>query len=202
MSNRVNKSRVSKPSAPKKKKSASESNRALHSVILDHCIEMPSCSACEDRGLEVCQVSQFDSSRCAECVRLGKTRCDVMGPSPDDLRYISRQYRELEAQIEAEEERRRITDARIERLRKQKKMWSSKMHRAIRRGLDSVDELDRVEAEESRAAKAAEAAKQAEGAVVEEPRAVPEVENVMWSPVDLSGVDMDALLASGSGSGS
>ncbi|KAK7727158.1 hypothetical protein SLS53_009470, partial [Cytospora paraplurivora] len=94
-------------------------------------------------------VSASDSSRCAECVRLGASSCDVLGPSPADIRKISLQHRRLEDQIEAEEERLRESAAKLERLRKQKKMWSAKMARAIRRGLDNVEELDRVEAEEA-----------------------------------------------------
>lgn len=40
-------------------------------------------------------------------------------------------------------------DAKIQRLRKQKKMWFEKMLRAVSRGIDNVEELERVEKEEA-----------------------------------------------------
>lgn len=150
---KVKGSRVAKTylSIPKK----TQDRNDLLASILAHCVDMPSCSACESRGILSCQASPKDSSRCAECFKLGLSSCDVLGPSPADLRKITLQHRRLEEELEAAEERRRLIDAEIERLRKQKKMWSARMCGAIRRGLDSVEELDRVEAEEaSRAATA------------------------------------------------
>ncbi|EHA49555.1 hypothetical protein MGG_17554 [Pyricularia oryzae 70-15] len=51
--------------------------------------------------------------------------------------------------MEAAEEARRQIDAKIERLRKQKRMWFEKMMRAVSRGIDDLEELDRVEREEA-----------------------------------------------------
>jgi len=161
MSNRVKNARVSKAfSGPK----STADRDALLGAIYQNCVEMPSCSSCEDRGVESCQVSPLDSSRCAECVRLGLSSCDVLGPSPVDIRKISLQHKRLEDQIEEEEGRLRDSAAKLERLRKQKKMWSKKMHRAIRRGLDSVEEFDRVEKEEAEAERARIAEQSAEAA--------------------------------------
>ena len=41
------------------------------------------------------------------------------------------------------------TMAKLERLRRQKKLWFEKMLRAVRRGVKSVEELERVEKEEA-----------------------------------------------------
>lgn len=38
---------------------------------------------CESKGLSSCQVSAKDSSRCAECVRLYQSYCDVQGVSQE-----------------------------------------------------------------------------------------------------------------------
>ena len=103
---------------------------------------MPSCSFCEGRGIASCQVSLQDSSRCAECVRLGRSRCDVQGVGPAELRNIAEQHQKLEDELLAAKEK-------VLRLRKQKRMWYEKMMRAVRRGIDNLEELDRVENEEA-----------------------------------------------------
>ncbi|EHA46470.1 hypothetical protein, variant [Pyricularia oryzae 70-15] len=103
---------------------------------------MPSCSACESQGIAKCAVSPRDSSRCVECVRLGRSRCDVMGVSREQLHRIAAQHSKLESELEAAEEK-------VLRLRRQKKMWFEKMMRAVRRGIDNLEELDRVEREEA-----------------------------------------------------
>ncbi|KAK2731616.1 hypothetical protein CKAH01_19058 [Colletotrichum kahawae] len=88
---------------------------------------MPTCSYCEGKGFSCCKVSPSDSSRYAECVRLGRSHCNVLGD-----------------ELQAAEEK-------VLRLRKQKKIWFEKMMRAVRRGIDSVEELERVEREEAEA---------------------------------------------------
>ncbi|KXJ84602.1 hypothetical protein Micbo1qcDRAFT_108542, partial [Microdochium bolleyi] len=115
---------------------------ALLAAILQNSTTMPSCSFCEGRGIDRCEVSLTDSSRCAECVRLGRSRCDVRGVGPDELRKIASQHQKLEDELQAAEEK-------VLRLRKQKKLWFEKMMRAVRRGIDSVEELERVEREEA-----------------------------------------------------
>ena len=125
---------------PRAKKT--EQKDALLAAILSHSVTMPSCSYCEGRGLESCEVSPQDSSRCAECVRLGRSRCDVQGVAPEELRRIAAQHQKLEDELQAAEEK-------VLRLRKQKRMWYEKMMRAVRRGIDSVEELDRIEREEA-----------------------------------------------------
>lgn len=51
--------------------------------------------------------------------------------------------------MEALEKERRELDMKMERLRKQKKMWQEKMMRALRRGITNLEELDRIEREEA-----------------------------------------------------
>ncbi|KAF3763548.1 hypothetical protein M406DRAFT_357122 [Cryphonectria parasitica EP155] len=130
---------------------------SLLQAILEFCVDMPSCLNCEVRGLSSCQVSAQFSDRCSECVRLGQSRCDVLGPSSSDLRSISRQHRKLEDEMEELEEARRALDARIDRVRKQKRMWRVRLARAIQRSLDSVKTLERVEREEAEAERRAAA---------------------------------------------
>jgi hypothetical protein len=103
---------------------------------------MPSCSECERRGVAIYQVSDRDSSRCAECVRIGRSRCDVQGISSAQLLSIVEQHQRLEAELEEAENR-------VFRLRKQKKLWFEKMMRAVHRGISSVEELEKVESEEA-----------------------------------------------------
>jgi pyruvate/2-oxoglutarate dehydrogenase complex dihydrolipoamide acyltransferase (E2) component len=109
-------------------------------------------------------------------VRRKQGNCDVLGPSPEQLRKIAAQHlaseRDLEqAEAEAEAANARVrrvrqqaeaeaeaANARVRRLRKQKKLWFEKMMRAVSRGIDSVEELERVEKEEAER----EAAKQQE----------------------------------------
>ncbi|KAF3768336.1 hypothetical protein M406DRAFT_242750, partial [Cryphonectria parasitica EP155] len=134
-------SRVRKPSSVPK---STQDRNLLVSRLLENFVEMPVCSYCEGRGFGSCKVSPGDSSRCIECVRLGRSKCDVMGPSPEELRNIATQHRKLEDEIEKRE-------TELLRLRQQKRMWSEKMKRALRRGITRVEELDRVEAEEREA---------------------------------------------------
>lgn len=51
--------------------------------------------------------------------------------------------------MEEAEAARRVADAKVERLRLQKKRWREKFLRALRRGIASVEELERVEKEEA-----------------------------------------------------
>ncbi|KAK2772802.1 hypothetical protein CKAH01_13804 [Colletotrichum kahawae] len=85
---------------------------------------MPTCSYCEGKSFSCCEVSLSNSSRYAECVRLGRSRCDVLG---DELQAVEKK---------------------VLHLRKQKKIWFKKMIRIVRRSIDSVEELERVEREE------------------------------------------------------
>ncbi|KAI6609947.1 hypothetical protein MCOR14_012004, partial [Pyricularia oryzae] len=55
----------------------------------------------------------------------------------------------LKSELEAAEEARRAADLKVERLRKQKKLWFERMMRAVSRGIDNLEELDRVEREEA-----------------------------------------------------
>jgi hypothetical protein len=146
--------RVSKQRSKAKPKSTDHRDALLFSVLSNPgLVTMPSCSSCEARGLLQCQVSPADSSRCSECVRLNLPRCDVLGLAPDQLRRVATQHmkleKELEDALEAAEEERREIDARVRRLRKQKKLWFERMMRAVRRGIDNLEDLERVEREEA-----------------------------------------------------
>lgn len=110
---------------------------------------MPVCSACERRNLSSCVVSDTDSSRCSECVRRKQGNCDVLGPSPEQLRRVAAQHLASERDLEQAEMEAEAANARVRRLRQQKKLWFEKMMRAVSRGIDSVEELERVEKAEA-----------------------------------------------------
>lgn len=140
-----------------------------------------------------------DSSRCAECVRQQRSKCDVLElNNSKDLLHISTQHQKLEDEIEELEEK-------LLRLRKQKRMWREKMTRAVRRGLRNLDELERVENEEAEAERKRIAEQSAEvvrggspgsgGMEVQESwlRAGGDVGVFDWSSMVNEGVDWSAL---------
>jgi hypothetical protein len=108
------------------------------------------------------------------------------------LLRIGTQFRELEEAVEKAEEERRIADAKVERLRKQKKMWFEKMMRAVRRGLSSVEELERIEREE--------AEREAERSITGRPSSATsfsQIPDAEWNAVFPEGLTFDpSLLAS------
>jgi len=53
-----------------------------------------------------------------ECVRAGRTRCDVMSPSNEEILRIGDQYRRMEEEMFKVEEEPRVADLKVERLRK------------------------------------------------------------------------------------
>ena len=75
------------------------------------------------------------------------------------IEEFGRRLEEAEEDRRKMDEERRVMDAKIQRLRKQKKLWFDRMMRAVSRGIADLEELDRIEAEEA----AKEAARQAEG---------------------------------------
>ncbi|KAI6533993.1 hypothetical protein MCOR05_006515 [Pyricularia oryzae] len=110
---------------------------------------MPSCSPCCAKGVTSCQVSFQDSARYVEYVRSNRSGCDVLGLSAAQIRHIGRQHSKLDAEVEALEEQIHAQQAKLFRLRKQKKLWFEKMMRIVFRGIDNLEELDRVEREEA-----------------------------------------------------
>ncbi len=73
----------------------------------------------------------------------------MQGVSPAQLRRIADHHMRFKRELESAKEERRLIDAKIERLHKQKKLWFEKMMRAVSRGIDNVKELERVEREEA-----------------------------------------------------
>jgi hypothetical protein len=87
MSSRVKKTK-SKPAA-----STLRANHLLAAILsADDLLTMRPCSTCAARGLDSCEVSKTDSSRCAECVRAKRLNCDVLGVSPAQLRTLASQH--------------------------------------------------------------------------------------------------------------
>ncbi|KAF4467458.1 hypothetical protein FALBO_5669 [Fusarium albosuccineum] len=100
--------------------------------------------------------------------------------SPQQLRKIAAQHSRFEAELEEVEEARRALDAKVERLRKSKKLWFEKMMRAVSRGIDNVEELERVEREEAER----EAVRQHEAEVSQVPVARSSTEDLVLEGFD------------------
>jgi hypothetical protein len=142
MSNRVSKPRSKPPS-----KKVEQRDVLLETILVRPIVMASSCTSC-DRSGSSCLASEGDSSRCARCVQSQLSNCDMKGLSPRQLRRIAAHHSKFESELESAEAQLSENLARIDRLRKQKKLWSEKMVRAIARGIDNVEELERVEREE------------------------------------------------------
>lgn len=151
MSNRVKKT---KPKAPHFK--TVERDHLLKAIFGSASVMRKPCSACKAHN-RVCEASPDDSSACLECVRRHESFCDAQGVSPQQLQRIASQHDKAESELEQAEALAEAANAKVRRLRKQKRMWLEKMSRAIARGIDDIEELERVEAEEAAAAAAASA---------------------------------------------
>lgn len=81
------------------------------------------------------------NSRCSECVRTGRPKCDGKPEFLDGWEALARQ----EEKLEQEEEE---AMAKILRLRKQKKFIQRRRHDMMARGLRSLEELDTAEEKE------------------------------------------------------
>jgi len=110
---------------------------------------MPQCSRCARRGF-LCKVGK-ESSRCAECVR-ASTKCDCRGPSDVEWRSLEQQEDALEEKmrttaVRADELHQELREqyARMERLRKQKRSLKERGSEMLRRGIQSLDELDALD---------------------------------------------------------
>jgi hypothetical protein len=143
MSDRVQKQK--KPIAP----STARRNKLLQAILASPLAEMPSCSNCESVGFSSCEVSPINPGRCVRCVRETLSQCDVREFSVKNLERAGKQFHDHEVALEKAEEELQQQLRKIERLRKQKKMWFEKMMRAVRRGITSVEELEKVEKEEA-----------------------------------------------------
>ena len=195
MSGRVNKSAF-KRANPLSQRKTSQRDSLLAAVLSSNPIDMAPCSYCERRHLE-CKVSDSDSSRCSSCIRHNRSQCDVSGLSPEQLQKVASQHRKLELELEAaEEEAEKViseTNAKLRRLRRQKRMWYEKMMKAVSRGIDNLEELEKLETEERRVENARPAGS-AEALV--DPKVVSDLD---WSGMDVSGdFNWDAILAGAS----
>ena len=110
---------------------------------------MPIYSAYEQRNLASCIVSDANSSYCAECVHRKQGNCDVLGPSPEQLRKIAAQYLASKRDLKKAEAEAEAANARVRRLRQQKKLWFEKMMRAVSRSINNIEDLERIKKEEA-----------------------------------------------------
>lgn len=92
------------------------------------------------------------SSRCSECIRVGRCKCVEMASS--DLAW--KKLLEAQRKIDADEE---ATLAKLLRLKKQRKLLQKRAGQFIQTDIKDVEELERLEEEEERKA-AEERAKQ------------------------------------------
>lgn len=116
---------------------------------------MRPCGNCEKSGLE-CRKSEH-SKKCGNCVKRGY-RCDTAPLSSDEVSRYLLEHDRLETEEQRTEERMRqemsavqSSMAKLERLRKQKKLLSSRADEMIRRGVVNLEELEKLEEEERQA---------------------------------------------------
>lgn len=139
-----------RPSKAKAHSRTARSRVSLLQALARSSSEMPSCSNCEALGFLSCAASASDSARCDRCIRGNRSSCDVLGPSDHQLRVVARSFHSTDQALELAEEEAERAQAKVRRLRRQRRVLADKVHRMVRRGLDSLEELDRVEAEERR----------------------------------------------------
>lgn len=113
--------------------------------------EMSPCSFCV-RNKRRCVAASSQSSRCSECCRAGRMKCDYTEklPSVNDWASIDRQRQKLRAE---EEE----AMSKILRLRQQQRFLDEKEKEMLKRGLATLDELDAAEEAERQLAESLEA---------------------------------------------
>ena len=111
-------------------RSKSQVNRlGLAKLIFETGFEMDPCSLCSRRGLK-CVVSDH-SSRCAECVKSGRS-CDVKMFSPVAIQRLLQD----DARLEEEEE---AALAKLLRVRKQRRLLRTRAGRMIARNSAELD---------------------------------------------------------------
>jgi hypothetical protein len=127
----------------------------LYRLIVATGFDVMPCSFCSSRHLK-CRMTE-EHSRCAECVRRGRS-CDAAGVPLvsvnriiDEKRRIEREEEEVESELLHLQQQVAERFARLARLRRQRKTIVSKGHEMVRRGLRSLDSLEEAEREESEA---------------------------------------------------
>ncbi|PTB47362.1 hypothetical protein M431DRAFT_40815, partial [Trichoderma harzianum CBS 226.95] len=94
-------------------------------------------------------ISKEDSTRCTECIKDNKSLCNARPLSSAQLRKIALFYTQYENTLKEAEEEHKTVNAKIECLRKQKRLWLEKITRAVARGINNLEELDRVKRKEA-----------------------------------------------------
>lgn len=145
MSSRVKKTKSDSPHLK-----TVQRDHLLKAILRSPVTMLTPCSFCKAQGL-VCKASPSESSACYECVRRHEPFCDAQGITPQQLQKLVSQHDKVESELERAEELAEAANAKVRRLRKQKKVWFEKMTRAIHRGIDTVEELEGVEKEEAEA---------------------------------------------------
>ena len=125
------------PRVPADRRSKSQVNRlSLAKLILETGFEMDPCSLCSRRGLK-CVVSDH-SSRCAECVKSGRS-CDVKMFSSAAVQKLLRDDRQLENEEDAVLEAIAAYQSKLQRLRKQRRLLRTRAGRMIARNSAELD---------------------------------------------------------------
>ena len=110
---------------------------------------MSPCTFC-DQHTRRCVVSLVDSSRCALCVRKGRTSCDYTArlPSVNDWDSLDRQRKKLREERKEAMAKQQEAMAKVLRLTRMEEALDEKEERMIKHGLSSLNELDELEAKE------------------------------------------------------
>jgi hypothetical protein len=131
-------------------------NTLKHSILLTPSV-IKSYLYYKKRGLQ-CLVSKSDSLRCSSCVRFQQSNCEAFSLSATQLRQIATKGANLNSELDKAEEAWLKAGERVKRLHTQKKEWSEKIKRAIKRGINNLKELEQVKRKEHEAEAAHQAA--------------------------------------------
>jgi hypothetical protein len=131
-------------------------NALKHSILLTPSV-IKSYLYYKKHGLQ-CLISESDSLRCSSYVHFQQSNCKAFSLSATQLRRIATKGANLNSELDKAEEAWLKAGKRVKRLRTQKKEWSKKIKRAIKRGIDNLEELERVKRKERKAEAAHQAA--------------------------------------------
>ena len=161
--------------------------------------EMSPCQLCI-RTKARCVVSKDDSSRCYECYRLKKSRCDFTAklPSASDWASIDKQRARLRQERKEALSKAQEAMAKVMRISVLEGALDDRERKMVSLGLKTLDELDKVEEEEKATIAANEAAVQSLSEASDfvadptlDPHAFLDLPESFWANIAFSSVMVD-----------
>jgi len=100
-------------------------------------------------GIKHCQATPKDLSRCKECVRKDRPRCNVIGASKAQLQKIAQFYVKFDREVVDTTATVVEASTRFQRIQKQKEFWRDCLITAFQRSLTNVRKLEEKEKEKT-----------------------------------------------------